>query len=76
MLVSYAAYLIRCWCEGAEVKRVEVVHIQTGERVLLHSTEAALSWIQDQSPVVQSHPPKGGVAYPIGITKQALDIDD
>lgn len=45
MLVSYGAYLIRCWRQGSEVKRVEVVHIQSGERVLVHSAEAALSWI-------------------------------
>ena len=45
MLVSYGAYLVRCWHEGAEVKRVEIVHVQSGERVLVHSAEAALTWI-------------------------------
>lgn len=45
MLVSYAAYLIRCWRDDVQVQRVEIVHVQSGERTLVHSTEAALGWI-------------------------------
>jgi hypothetical protein len=45
MLTNYGAYLVRLWRDGGEVTRIEVLHVQTGERVLLRSAEAALEWI-------------------------------
>jgi len=45
MLTAYDAYLIRRWRQENEVSRVEVVHIQTGERLLVQSTAAAFEWI-------------------------------
>lgn len=45
MLTHHGTYLIRCWKQGKETCRVEVVHVQTGERALVHSTSAALAWI-------------------------------
>lgn len=46
MLTSYAAYLIRCWRDRTGLKRVEIVHVQSGERSLAHSTADALAWIE------------------------------
>jgi hypothetical protein len=48
MLTYHGTYLIRCWKHGKETCRVEVVHVQTGERALLHSTSAALAWIDSR----------------------------
>jgi hypothetical protein len=45
MLTNYGTYLVRCWRDGGEVTRVEVLHVQSGERVLMRSAEAALHWI-------------------------------
>ncbi|HZS94931.1 MAG TPA: hypothetical protein VFA78_09050 [Chloroflexota bacterium] len=46
MLTSYAAYLIRCWRDRSGLNRVEIVHVQSGERSLAHSTAEALAWIE------------------------------
>jgi hypothetical protein len=54
MLTHHGTYLIRCWKRGDETCRVEVVHVQTGERVLLHSTSAALAWIDGRGRDVPS----------------------
>lgn len=45
MLTNYAAYLIRCWRDRTGLKRVEIVHVQTGERALAGSEAEALAWI-------------------------------
>lgn len=50
MLTAYGAYLIRCWWNGEAVCRVEIRHIQTGERVVVRSTAAALEWIDGDCP--------------------------
>ncbi len=50
MLTAYGAYLIRCWWNGEEVCRVEIRHIQTGERVVVRSTAAALECIDGDWP--------------------------
>ncbi len=50
MLTPYGAYLIRCWWNGEVVCRVEIRHIQTGERVVVRSTAAALEVIDGDWP--------------------------
>jgi hypothetical protein len=50
MLMAYGAYLIRCWWNGEAVCRVEIRHIQTGERVVVRSTAAALEVIDGDWP--------------------------
>jgi hypothetical protein len=45
MLTHDGTYVIRCWNRGKDTCRVEVIHVQTGERALLSSTAAALAWI-------------------------------
>jgi hypothetical protein len=45
MLTHDGTYLIRCWKRDRETCRVEVIHVQSGERALLDSTAAALAWI-------------------------------
>lgn len=47
MLTHDGTYLIRCWKRGRETCRVEVIHVQSGERALLDSTAAALAWIDN-----------------------------
>ena len=49
MLVKYGAYLVRYWGEASHVRRVEVVHIQTGDRVLFSSVEEAMAWIDERN---------------------------
>jgi hypothetical protein len=44
----YSSYVLRCWSDGDKETRVEVVEIQSLERIQVTSWEAAFQWIQDQ----------------------------
>ena len=39
------SFLIRYWHLGAGARRIEIEHIQSGERALVASAAAALDWI-------------------------------
>ncbi len=39
------SFLIRYWHLGAGARRIEIEHIQSGERTLVASAAAALDWI-------------------------------
>ena len=41
----YCAFLVRCWQVGDGVQRIEVEHIQSGEKTVVASMAAALNWI-------------------------------
>jgi hypothetical protein len=41
----YASFFIRWWRIDSGQQRVEIEHIQTGERTLLDSLRAAFKWI-------------------------------
>jgi hypothetical protein len=45
MAKRYASFLIRWWRLGGDQQRVEIEHIQTGERTLFESLRAAFAWI-------------------------------
>jgi hypothetical protein len=49
MAQIYCSFLIRCWRSGDHEQRLEVEHIQSGERVLVRSLSAALEWIAARS---------------------------
>ncbi len=49
MLTHRGTYVIRFWTSGKEICRIEVVHVQTGERAVLRSTADALAWIDRRS---------------------------
>ncbi len=39
------SFLLRYWHLGAGARRIEIEHIQSGERALVASAAAALAWI-------------------------------
>ncbi len=41
----YSSFLVRWWRLGSGHQRIEIEHIQTGERALLDSLRAAFNWI-------------------------------
>ncbi len=47
----YSSYLIRCWRLVDGAGRVEVEHIQSGQRTRVASLGAALRWIEAGPPV-------------------------
>ena len=49
MASMYGAFLLRCWRLNGGVERIEVAHIQSGERTRVASVAAALDWIRDHS---------------------------
>ncbi|HKV83351.1 MAG TPA: hypothetical protein VJN88_02265 [Ktedonobacterales bacterium] len=57
MAKRYGSFLLRRWRLPDGGERVEVQHIQTGERVVFASLKAALDWIaaQEDAPGVVSH---------------------
>ncbi|MDP9375030.1 MAG: hypothetical protein M3Q65_21795 [Chloroflexota bacterium] len=42
---QYCAFLLRCWQLEGGAQRVEITHIQSGERARLASLAAALAWL-------------------------------
>jgi hypothetical protein len=44
----YTSYVVRCWSNGRDEPRVEVVNIQSQERVRIASWADAFQWIQEQ----------------------------
>ena len=40
----YSAFLLRCWLIGDE-QRIEIEHIQTGERTRCSSALSAIAWL-------------------------------
>ena len=57
MARSYCAFLLRCWRLDDGAQRIEVAHIQSGERTVLASLTAALAWIDARSGVSADGPP-------------------
>ncbi len=45
MARAYASFVLRCWRLDAAERRITVEHIQSGERVVVASIEAAVEWI-------------------------------
>jgi hypothetical protein len=52
MAQVYCSFLIRCWRNGDHEQRVEIEHIQSGERALIGALDAALEWIATRSEAV------------------------
>ena len=45
MVRRYSAFLVRYWIFGHGAQRIEVTHIQSGEKTITTSLPAALDWI-------------------------------
>lgn len=39
------SFVVRCWRLGSREPRIEIEHVQSGQRRLAHSTKEALEWI-------------------------------
>lgn len=59
MAKHHQSFLIRCWQLDRGEKRIEIEHIQSGDRWLAHSTSEAIDWIHarlGQSPAAMNAP--------------------
>lgn len=45
MTRRYGSFLVRYWHFGDDALRIEIEHIQSGERTLVASVAAAVAWI-------------------------------
>jgi hypothetical protein len=45
MAHDYQSFLVRCWQLGDGTKRIAVEHVQSGERTLVASLDAATAWL-------------------------------
>lgn len=45
---KHGSFLLRCWWRNGTVERIEIEHIQSGERELLSSVSEAITWISSQ----------------------------
>lgn len=45
MVRQHVSFLLRCWQLDQGQQRIEIEHIQSGERRLAHSVADALEWI-------------------------------
>ncbi len=60
----FGSFLVRYWRLSGGDERIEIEHIQTGERVLVASLPAALDWIagRHDSPAAEGADPTRVVA--------------
>jgi len=45
MAQRHTSFLLRCWSLGGDSERIEIVHVQSGTKVLTRSVGAAIEWI-------------------------------
>jgi hypothetical protein len=69
MSKRYASFMLRWWRHGDNRELVELEQIQTGERVLLGSLDAAFDWLAAHGPAfsraARSSPTSRSVAEPM-----------
>jgi hypothetical protein len=46
MVTRYGSFLIRFWAREGDVHRIEVEHVQSGDRARVSSLAAGLAWIE------------------------------
>ena len=46
---AYGSFLVRCWDLNGDEQRIEIEHIQTGERRLATTVAEAIDWICSHS---------------------------
>lgn len=46
MARNHHSYLVRCWEIGTGSQRIEIEHIQSGNRTVVGSLEAAIVWLK------------------------------
>ncbi len=64
----YSAFMLRCWRLGTDAERIEIEHIQTGEKTRVSSVQAALDWIRSfiqDEPIEQGARAGAGGAAPL-----------
>jgi hypothetical protein len=71
MTKSYSSYLFRWWHLESDRQRIEIVHIQSGERTLQETLSDALTWLEARSAgdTSEPHPPSIPPAQPPGLPK-------
>lgn len=58
MKKRYGSFLIRCWRLPDKTYRVEIEHVQSGEKAHAVSLEAVQGWIESHMPgVITEQPP-------------------
>lgn len=57
MKKQYGSFVIRCWRLPDESYRVEIEHVQSGEKADATSLAAVQSWIEAHIPAVGAEPP-------------------
>lgn len=54
MKKQYGSFVIRCWRLPNETYRVEIEHVQSGEKIDTLSLEAVQGWIEAHIPCVMA----------------------
>jgi hypothetical protein len=60
MAKQHQSFVVRCWRLDRGEKRIEIEHIQSGEKYLAHSTAEANEWICARMSDPQRAPPEEG----------------
>lgn len=59
MAKRYGTFVLRCWWLARGATRVEVEHVQSGERVRVDSLAAALAWLEERVAAPEARAPPG-----------------
>ena len=59
MARRYCAFLLRCWQVGDGARRIEVEQVQSGEKALVASLDAAVAWMGERIGDPPAEPPAG-----------------
>ena len=57
MFRAYSSFLVRCWDFNGDEQRIDIEHIQTGERRLATTVAEAIDWICSHSEELKPEQP-------------------
>ena len=57
MARRYCAFLVRCWRVGDGAQRIEIEQVQSGEKALVASLDAAVAWMGERIGGAPAEPP-------------------
>lgn len=57
MAHDYQSFLLRCWLLGDGSQRIAIEHVQSGERALVATLDAARAWLHDCLDAPPTSPP-------------------
>ncbi len=74
MARQHASFLLRCWFLGSDSERIEIVHVQSGTKVLTRSVGSAIEWICAHGDAMTVDDPDGDPLCAVNSDESELEV--